>query len=95
MDREKEQIIVSAVALTHDDAFEMLMDDAYEADFKDVLKDEEVIREWLDDKAKQGFFVDGLFKHSEKVTRIRSKFPSLCITATVPRDAFQQHFRVL
>lgn len=75
MDRAKEQLVVSIVAKAHDETFELLMDDTFEADFKDVLKDEEIIREWLDDKAKQGFSVDGLYKHSEKVARIREKFP--------------------
>lgn len=88
MEREKEQLIVSIAAKTHDEAFELLMDDAYEEDFKDVLKDEEIIREWLDDKAKQGFSVDGLYKHSEKVARIKEKFPSLNITISVPRNVF-------
>ena len=74
MDREKEQFIVTIVSKEHDSHYEFLMDDTFAVDHKDLLKDEVILREWLDDKAKQGFSVDCLYKHSEKVARIKEKF---------------------
>lgn len=73
MDKEKEQYIVSIVAKEHDSLYEFLMDDTFAVDHQDLLKDEAILREWLDEKAKQGFSVDNLYKHCEKVTRIKEK----------------------
>lgn len=74
MEREKEQDIVSIIAKEHDSHFEFLMDDTFAVDHQDILKEEAILREWLDDKAKQGFNVDCWYKHDEKVARIKEKF---------------------
>ena len=88
MEQEKERLIVSIIVNAHDTLYELLMDDDWKADYEELSKDELTLREWLDDKAKQGFSVDGLYKHSEKVARIKEKFPSLNITISVPRNVF-------
>lgn len=74
MEREKEQDIVSIIAKEHDSYYEFLMDDTFTVDHQDILKEEAILRAWLDDKAKQGFNIDCLYKHDEKVARIREKF---------------------
>lgn len=76
MEWEKEQLIVSIVAKEHDSLYEFLMDNTFSVDHEDLRKDELTLREWLDDKAKQGFSVDSLYKHYEKVARIKEKFGS-------------------
>lgn len=74
MEREKEQDIVSIIAKEHDSYYEFLMDDTFTVDHQDILKEEAILRAWLGDKAKQGFNIDCLYKHDEKVARIKEKF---------------------
>lgn len=76
MEREKEQLIVSIIANEHNTLYECLMDDDCKSDYEELSNDELTLREWLDDKAKQGFSVDSFYKHDEKVARIREKFGS-------------------